>query len=212
MQPEEQIASREIYDGRIIKVRVDDVLMRNGSQSVREVVGHADAVVICPIDYEGNVHLVRQFRYAAKQTLLELPAGLVEEGEDPDDCAQRELAEEIRLRIPNPPCTRGLLVLARLLHRVHVRLPRQRPRAAQVTAGRRRGHPSRNCASCPNTSAHTARRNPRRQKHSRPANGNLHHQRLTSYPLPFWGGFWRRQNPVCPVHRCWNPGVTQCHP
>ena len=95
MQPEEQIASREIYDGRIIKVRVDDILMRNGNQSVREVVDHANAVVICPIDDEGNVHLVRQYRYAAKQMLLELPAGLVEEGENPDDCAQRELAEEI---------------------------------------------------------------------------------------------------------------------
>ena len=95
MQPEEQIASREIYDGRIIKVRVDDILMRNGNQSVREVVDHANAVVICPIDDEGNVHMVRQYRYAAKQTLLELPAGLIEEGEDPDDCAQRELAEEI---------------------------------------------------------------------------------------------------------------------
>ena len=95
MQPEEQIASREIYDGKIIKVRVDDILMRNGNQSVREVVDHANAVVICPIDDEGNVHLVRQYRYAAKQMLLECPAGLVEEGEDPDDCAQRELAEEI---------------------------------------------------------------------------------------------------------------------
>lgn len=94
MQPEEQIASREIYDGKIIKVRVDDILMRNGNTSVREVVDHANAVVICPIDDGGNVHLVRQYRYAAKQMLLECPAGLVEEGEDPDDCAQRELSEE----------------------------------------------------------------------------------------------------------------------
>ena len=95
MQPEEQIASREIYDGKIINVRVDDILMRNGNTSVREVVDHANAVVIVPIDDDGNVHLVRQYRYAAQQTLLEAPAGLVEEGEDPDDCAQRELAEEI---------------------------------------------------------------------------------------------------------------------
>ncbi len=95
MQPEEQIASREIYDGKIIKVRVDDILMRNGNQSVREVVDHANAVVIVPIDDDGNVHLVRQYRYAAQQNLLEAPAGLVETGEDPDDCAQREMAEEI---------------------------------------------------------------------------------------------------------------------
>ena len=96
MQPEEQIASREIYDGKIISVRVDDILMTSsGNRSVREVVDHANAVVICPIDDEGNVHLVRQYRYAAGQMLLECPAGLVEAGEDPDDCAQRELAEEI---------------------------------------------------------------------------------------------------------------------
>ena len=95
MQPEERIASREIYDGKIIKVRVDDILMRNGNQSVREVVDHANAVVIVPIDDDGNVHLVRQYRYAAQQSLLEAPAGLVEAGEDPDDCAQREMAEEI---------------------------------------------------------------------------------------------------------------------
>ena len=96
MQPEEQIASREIYDGRIIKVRVDDILLtESGRQSVREVVEHAPAVVIVPVDAEGNVLLVRQYRYAAKQTLLEAPAGIVEHGEDPDACAQRELAEEI---------------------------------------------------------------------------------------------------------------------
>lgn len=95
MQPEEPIASREIYDGKIIKVRVDDILMRNGNQSVREVVEHANAVVIVPIDDDGKVHLVRQYRYAAQQSLLEAPAGLVEAGEDPDDCAQREMAEEI---------------------------------------------------------------------------------------------------------------------
>ena len=95
MKPEEQIASKEIYDGRIIKVRVDDILMRNGNRSVREVVDHANAVVVVPIDADGNVHLVRQYRYAAQESLLEAPAGLVEPGEDPDDCAQRELAEEI---------------------------------------------------------------------------------------------------------------------
>lgn len=96
MQPEEQIASREIYDGRIIKVRVDDILLTpSGRQSVREVVEHAPAVVIVPVDGDGNVLLVRQYRYAAKQTLLEAPAGIVEHGEDPDACAQRELAEEI---------------------------------------------------------------------------------------------------------------------
>ena len=95
MQPEEQIASREIYDGKIIKVRVDDIMLASGGRSVREVVEHAPAVVIVPIDADGNVLLVRQYRYAAKQFLLEAPAGIVEDGESPDACAQRELAEEV---------------------------------------------------------------------------------------------------------------------
>ena len=138
MQPEEQIASREIYDGKIISVRVDDILMTSsGNRSVREIVDHANAVVICPIDDEGNVHLVRQYRYAAKQMILECPAGLVEEGEDPDDLRPARTIRGDRFRLPQPPHPRRLLVLPRLLHRVHVRLPSQRPGAPQ-TSGRRR--------------------------------------------------------------------------
>ncbi len=84
-----------MYEGKIVSVRVDRVLLPDGKTVVtREVVDHKPSVVIVPIDAEGNVLLVRQFRYPAGETLLEAPAGGVEDGESPDNCAQRELQEE----------------------------------------------------------------------------------------------------------------------
>ena len=91
LQPIEQ---RTVFSGRVIETRVDTLLMPDGRQITREVVQHPGAVAIVPIDREDNVLLVRQYRYAAGQSLLELPAGVVESGESPDDTAQRELREE----------------------------------------------------------------------------------------------------------------------
>jgi ADP-ribose pyrophosphatase len=88
------IGSREIYNGRIIKVRVDEIEIANGLNVRREVVLHPGAVVIVPIDEEGRIHWVRQYRYAAGRTLLELPAGTLEAGEEPLACARRECQEE----------------------------------------------------------------------------------------------------------------------
>ena len=82
----------------MIQVRVDEVRLSNGRRTVREVADRANAVVIAPIDDAGNVVLVRQYRYAVEEALLEAPAGMVEPGEDPDDCAQRELQEETGYR------------------------------------------------------------------------------------------------------------------
>ncbi|MCI0439705.1 MAG: NUDIX hydrolase, partial [Chloroflexi bacterium] len=94
-QREQQVDSQTMYEGKIVSVRVDRVLLPDGKTIVtREVVDHKPAVVIVPIDAEGNVLLVRQFRYPAGETLLEAPAGGVEDGESPDNCAQRELQEE----------------------------------------------------------------------------------------------------------------------
>lgn len=98
MQAEQRIDTKDIYEGRIIKVRVDTVKMPNDRETSREVVEHAAAVVLVPIDDEDNVILVRQYRYAAGRTLLEAPAGIVEPSESPGDCAQRELQEEIGYR------------------------------------------------------------------------------------------------------------------
>ena len=78
-------------------VRVDRVRLPNGAEATREVVEHADAVTIVPIDKDGSVVLVRQYRHPLGMTLLELPAGGIEEGEEPLEAAQRELREETGL-------------------------------------------------------------------------------------------------------------------
>lgn len=91
------ISSRRVYEGRIINLRVDDVRLPNGRETVREVVEHPGAAVIAPVDSDGNVHLVRQYRDAAAEKLLELPAGKLEPGEEPEACARRELREELGL-------------------------------------------------------------------------------------------------------------------
>ena len=94
---EKTIASQELYAGRIIRVRRDTVRLPDGRETVREVVAHPGAVAIVPVD-AGEVLFVRQYRYPAGEVLLEVPAGKLEPGEDPLDCARRELTEEIGRR------------------------------------------------------------------------------------------------------------------
>jgi len=98
MEPERRVSTEPIFNGRIIQVRVDTVSLPNGRQATREIVEHAAAVVIVPIDDEGNVVLVRQYRYPVEEALLEAPAGIIEDSELPDVCAQRELQEETGYR------------------------------------------------------------------------------------------------------------------
>ncbi len=78
---EPTIDTKRIYEGSIINVRVDTVRMPNGISARREVVEHSPAVCIVPVDENGNVILVRQYRKPAEEALLEVPAGGVEEGE-----------------------------------------------------------------------------------------------------------------------------------
>ena len=92
---EEKLSSRSVFEGRVVSLRVDEVRLPDGRSTVREVVDHRPAVVIVPLDERGRVLMVRQYRYAVGETLLEAPAGIVEEGEDPDETAQRELQEEV---------------------------------------------------------------------------------------------------------------------
>ena len=92
----ERIGSKTVYEGKIAKVREDEFRYPDGSTSVREVVGHPGAVAVVAHDNR-FLYLVRQPREAVgEEDLLELPAGKLDvEGEEPLDCAKRELAEEI---------------------------------------------------------------------------------------------------------------------
>ena len=89
--------SDSVYKGRILNLRVDQVEFADGTSAIREVVEHRGAAAIVPL-LEDNVILVRQFRYAASAELLEIPAGTLEQGEDPEICARRELEEETGYR------------------------------------------------------------------------------------------------------------------
>lgn len=90
----ETIDSREIYKGRIFDVRIDTI-REDAVEYDREIVAHPGSAVIVPVFADGTVTLVRQYRHAAGQYLLEIPAGSLEKGEDPKTGAIRELEEEI---------------------------------------------------------------------------------------------------------------------
>jgi len=89
------IESTEVFSGRLVKLRVDRVRLPNGGESTREVVVHRGAICAVPLLDSDRVVMVRQFRQAAGEALLEIPAGTLDSGEEPLDCASRELQEEI---------------------------------------------------------------------------------------------------------------------
>lgn len=91
---EKTIASESIYDGHIISVQVDEVELPDGKRAKRELVKHSGAVAILPITHEGKLVLVRQFRKVLERTIVEIPAGRIEVGEEPKITAIRELEEE----------------------------------------------------------------------------------------------------------------------
>ena len=95
MIKDEHISSEVVFDGEILKVKVDTLAYDMDRTVTREVVEAGSTVVILPIDSERNVLLVRQFRYPIGMTLLEAPAGRVEIGETSIEAAQRELREEV---------------------------------------------------------------------------------------------------------------------
>ena len=97
---EETLSSRIIYEGAILKLRLDDVMLPDGKQTRREVVEHSDAVAIVAVDSEENILLVKQFRKPVEEELLEVPAGCVDPGEEPAATVSREMREETGYR-PN---------------------------------------------------------------------------------------------------------------
>lgn len=93
--PEEPtLASRRIYQGRVVGLRIDTVRLPNGDTSDREIVEHGSAIVVVPIDDHGRILMVRQYRKAIEQALLELPAGGMDPGETPEEAVLREMQEE----------------------------------------------------------------------------------------------------------------------
>ncbi|HEY3248969.1 MAG TPA: NUDIX hydrolase [bacterium] len=92
---ERTIRSTRIYEGRVVSLRVDEVVLPSGRSETREIVEHRGAVAIVARAADGNVLLVRQYRAPAGRRLLEIPAGTLEPDETVEACAQRELAEEV---------------------------------------------------------------------------------------------------------------------
>jgi len=88
------ISSHYVYNGHNIRLRVDEVVLPSGKETVREVIEHNGAVAIVAIDIEKNILLVQQFRHAADKELLVIPAGGIDPGETPEETARREMQEE----------------------------------------------------------------------------------------------------------------------
>lgn len=95
---EEILSTKIIFDGRIIHLRVHQVRLPDGNETIRELIEHQGAVAIVAIDNEGYVLLVKQYRIGAGQALYEVPAGLLELGEEPETAVIRELREETGYR------------------------------------------------------------------------------------------------------------------
>jgi len=91
---EKTITSQYIYHGKIINLRLDEVLLPDGRKAGREVVEHRGAAAILAVNDAGEVYFVRQYRQAVACELLEIPAGGLRPEESPAACAMRELAEE----------------------------------------------------------------------------------------------------------------------
>jgi ADP-ribose pyrophosphatase len=91
---EKTLSSEMIYEGKILNLRKDRVIVKDGGESYREIVEHNGGVIILGITDEGKIPMIRQYRKPARQIMFELPAGKLEKGEDPAAAALRELKEE----------------------------------------------------------------------------------------------------------------------
>lgn len=95
---ERTIASETLYNGKIIELRVDEVELPDGKRAKRELIKHPGAVAIIAITDQNELVLVEQFRKALERSIIEIPAGKIEAGEDPQKTAIRELEEETGYR------------------------------------------------------------------------------------------------------------------
>jgi len=92
--PFELLHSETLLKGRAFSIRRDTLKTPDGHETKLDIIEHGGSVIIVPVDKNGNLLFVRQYRHAAGMDLLELPAGTLEEGEYPAECAAREIREE----------------------------------------------------------------------------------------------------------------------
>ncbi|NBC26392.1 MAG: NUDIX domain-containing protein [Bacteroidetes bacterium] len=95
---EKKLSSRQVYDGPLLKVFVDDVRLPDGSTSSRDWINHPGASSVVPVFEDGTIMLLKQYRYPPKKIFIEVPAGKLDEGETPRATAKRELLEETGIR------------------------------------------------------------------------------------------------------------------
>lgn len=91
---ETTLKENTVFDGIVVKLNVDDVLLPNGKKDTRERIVHPGGVGIIAITDDNDILMVRQYRYGVQKLLLEIPAGKLEYGEEPLECGKRELLEE----------------------------------------------------------------------------------------------------------------------
>ena len=94
---ETKLTSDVLFEGRVVRLTKDTVQLENGKTSTREVVHHNGGAAVIAMTDDHEIYLVRQYRYALGEELLEVPAGKLEKGEDPFVAAKRELSEETGL-------------------------------------------------------------------------------------------------------------------
>ena len=92
------VRRKEIYRGRVVNLNLETVTLPNGATIELEVIRHQGAAAVVPLTDDGNILLIRQYRHAAGGYIYEIPAGKIDPGENPLDCAAREVEEEIGLR------------------------------------------------------------------------------------------------------------------
>ncbi len=96
--PRKLIESEHIFKGAVFAVERDRLREENGFEIVREIIRHTGGAGCLPLFPDGRVALVKQYRHPARQELLEIPAGKIEAGESPMECAAREIEQEIGFR------------------------------------------------------------------------------------------------------------------
>lgn len=96
--PAQRLASRSVYDGKILQLVIEEVRLPNGGEATLEMIRHPGASAVVALTDNLEVLLVRQYRHATGDWLLEVPAGKLDPGEEPQTCARREMEEETGYR------------------------------------------------------------------------------------------------------------------